>query len=734
MLYSVHMKQTWQFHIPDMDCASCVVDIEQQLQGEKGVERASVHFPSKSLTVVADDAQIKSESVIALLKQAGYKAMPMSGEGEHDHMAMLASTDTHRRSIRLAVAIIASLSIIAIEVLAAKGETAAWLQAGIAFLILVWPSQEFFRLGIPRFITRAKPNMDTLIAVGVSAAFLLSIYNLVQGAYDHLYFMDAAIIPTFILLGRFIESRSQGKASQSIARLVALAAKEADKIIDHGQVKRVPIDQLIVGDLVRVKPGEKIPSDGVIVEGASSLNESLVTGESVPVEKGIGLRVYGGTINGDGLLTVRIDRLGSETMLGQIIHFVQEAQMSKAPLQKLADIIANYFVWAVMALSVLSGVAWFIAGAGPERAFVIAVSVLVIACPCALGLATPLAILVATGQGAALGVLFRSAERLEQLSGITAIAFDKTGTLTEGRPLLERFVELIHEDDTLSVVYSIESVSSHPLAQGLASSLKDDESVQQLPVQEVISEAGAGMSAKVNGAIWRVGKRDYVLAAGATIPTGHEAAINKAAEEGHSLVFVGRNTQIVGYFLLTDKPKANATSALAYFANAGLGLTMLTGDRPQAAAMVAQSVGLKPEQVQAGLTPQDKITIIEQLQKSGQVVAMVGDGINDSPALAKADVGIAVSTGADVAVETADIVLVGGDLAKAAAAHSLAQSTVRIIKQNLFWAFGYNALGIPLAMFGLLDPKFSALAMALSSLSVVLNSLRLRRFQPPAIQ
>lgn len=710
-----------------------MIDIEQQLQGEKGVVTAAVHYPTKTLTMEADSEQISTQHIAHLLKQSGYTAQTIGEEDDHAHMHHEEAGGLKRRLFKLSFAAVAAVMVVTLDVFVPDSSTNAWIQAALALAIIAGPGQEFFRLGIPRFITRAKPNMDTLIALGISAAFALSLYNVINGHIAHLYFMDAAIISTFILLGRFLETRSQGRASQAMSRLLSLAAKQARLLTNSGEVKLVAVDALKIGDKVQVRPGEKIPSDGVIVDGLSGINESMVTGESVPVQKQMGDRVFGSTINGDGVLIVQIDRLGSQTLLGQIMHFVEQAQMSKAPLQRLADTVSNYFVWGVIFVALISGAAWYAAGSSFEQAFIILVSVLVIACPCALGLATPMSIMVATGNGASMGILFRSAQALERLKHLTAIVFDKTGTLTRGRPTVASFQEIVHEEETLSILYTLESQSSHPLAGGIAESLQHKEGVQRVPLTDIRSESGKGMMAKMNGAIWRAGSKSWLQEQGVVIADEVERAVEKAANEGYSFTFASRNKVLLGYFLLIDAPKANAGAALKYFQRAGLSVAMLTGDREKAAQRIAQTVGLPNTAVFAGLKPQDKIEQIKAMQAKGSVVAMVGDGINDSPALAQADVGIAVSTGADVAVETADVILVGGDLSKAATAHALAKATVRNIKQNLFWAFAYNSLGVPLAAFGLLDPKISAFAMAFSSLSVVLNSLRLRRFKAPAI-
>ncbi len=740
-------KQT--FSIPDMDCASCVVHIEKDLKKMAGVKSAAVNFAVGKAVVEYDESLVTHQDIVKRVKESGYTAKAAEQQqapaghdmGQHaghtmptgaahdmdDHAGHAKAEDDAtlaRRKRELAVALVLSVLVLVFNFWTSYSSRHLWMLVA-SLVILVYPGREFYQRGIPPFLKRGHPNMDTLVALGVSAAFTYSVYTTMVLRSEIDYFMDAAIISTFILLGRYLEAISKGKASQAVKKLLTLSAKQAHRRLPDGSTEDIALEAVRAGDELLVKPGEKLPLDGVIINGQSTVDESMITGESVPVEKSEGARVIGATINGNGVLVVRVDRVGSDTVLSQIIRLVEEAQMSKAPIQKLVDIISTYFVWAVLIITAATALAWYFLGGEVNVAFVNAVSVIIIACPCALGLATPISIVVGTGKAASLGILFKNAESLERLRAVTAIAFDKTGTLTRGFPDVRGWTSFADEPDVLSVVYTLEAASDHPLAKSVASYLAAREG-RMMPVTQIENVSGKGMRGRHDDARFLVGSLSFIEGEGVDVQASQRDAIVKAQNEGQTVVAVARNRRLVGFLSLMDALKETSADAVRSLHARGIKTIMMTGDNERVAQAVASQAGI--DDVRAQMMPQDKIDVLSNLQQEGHVVGMVGDGINDSPALAQADVGIAVGTGADVAIEAADVILVKGDLSKAVQAIALSAATLRNIKQNLFWAFVYNVVGIPIAALGFLDPKFSAAAMAFSSLSVVLNALRLRRF------
>lgn len=647
----------------------------------------------------------------------------------HEDQAAHAMTEDHaaiaRRQKKVIVATLLSLVTVALGV-SGNSQRHVWMMLA-TFVVLVYPGQEFFRLGIPPFIKRGRPNMDTLVALGISAAFAFSVYTTMIAGANTGYFVDASIIATFILLGRYLEAISKGRASVAVKRLLTLSAKQAHRLRNDGSSEDVDMKALQIGDQLMVKPGEKIPLDGLVLNGQSQVDESLITGESVPVEKGEGDTLIGATMNGTGALVMRVTKVGDATVLSQIIRLVQDAQRFKAPIQKLADTVSSYFVWGVLGVTALTFAGWYLWGAETNRAFINAVSVIIIACPCALGLATPISIMVGTGKAAGFGILFKNAESLQRLREVTSIAFDKTGTLTKGAPDVRGWTAFQDEPDVLSVAYTLEAASDHPLSKSLVAYLQSREA-RMMPVTGIENVSGKGMRGRHDEARFLVGSLGFVEGEGVDVSPQQRSMVEQAQNNGEIAVVVARNRRLIGFFTLADTLKDSAAESIRLLRARGIRTVMLTGDHARAAESMAEQAGI--DDVRSSLSPQDKIDEIATLQQQGQVVAMVGDGINDSPALAQADVGIAVGTGADVAMEAADVVLVKGDLGKVAGAMNVSAAIMGNIKQNLFWAFIYNAIGIPVAALGFLDPKWSAAAMALSSLSVVVNALRLQRLKP----
>ncbi len=611
-------------------------------------------------------------------------------------------------------------------------------------LILVLPvmaaGYKFYTVGF-RTLLKGSPNMDSLIAVGTSAAFLYGIYALSRIASGdasyaaQLYFETAATIITLILLGKFLETRSKGKASEAIKKLAGLQPKQAT--IMHGESEiEIPIDEVDMGDFIVVKPGERIPVDGIVRKGHSSVDESMLTGESIPVEKTVGDTVIGASINKNGSLIFEATKVGKDTALSQIIKLVEEAQGSKAPIARLADVIAGYFVPFVMSAAVLSGLAWYFAGEGPVFSLTIFISVLVIACPCALGLATPTAIMVGTGKGAEYGVLIKSGGALEAAHKINAIVFDKTGTITKGQPEVTdiHIFDDMSEDDILRIAASAEKVSEHPLGEAVVR--KAESQNLELERPEVFqSFTGKGIEAVLEGKKVLIGNKKLFTDRSIALDGNIESILDELSKEGKTPVICSVDGVMKAVFGIADVIKKESAEAVKELAEMGIDVYMITGDNRQTAEAIARQVGIKS--VLAEVLPGDKAQEVKKLQGKGLMVAMVGDGINDAPALAQADIGIAIGSGTDVAMESADIVLMHSKITDVVTAIKLSRSTIRNIKQNLFWAFAYNTAGIPIAagllhIFGgpLLNPMIAAAAMSMSSVSVVSNALRLKNFKP----
>jgi Cu+-exporting ATPase len=738
-------KKKIQLDIEGMHCASCVANIEGDLKKKDGVADARINFALEQGAVEFDEEKISQEDVIAAIKKSGYKAVPTGGGsmGQHDmstmehanmkdmqpgmdhaaHASAEGKKAVAKRLYSLAAAGILSIPILLLTFVVHIE------QGGVIMMLLsigvLYAGRDFFRIGIPALF-RGRPDMDTLVALGVGAAFLYSSFVVLFSPGEAEYFMDVGIIVTFILLGRYLEARAKGRASEAIKKLLQLSAKVAHKVGADGEVSDIPIENVQPGDRLLVKPGEKVPVDGVIVDGAATVDESMVTGESIPVEKNVGDSVIGATINSNQTFTMEAKKVGADTVLAQIVKLVQEAQMSRSPIQKLVDVVSKYFVWAVILIAILTFVGWFFVDGTIARALVYTVTVLIIACPCALGLATPISIVVGTGRGAGLGILIKNAESLEKMEKISVVAFDKTGTITKGQPEVQKWVSTHEKSDALlSAAYRLEAQSEHPLAKSIVKWISEQKEIKKsVSISKVVAVTGRGIEGDSGGKQYRIGSLRFLRENNVDIKQ-YEKEAGSYADKGHTVIGFAEDVELVGFFAVQDGLKETSKDAIQNLKSRGIKTVMLTGDNTSVAEEIARQVGI--DEVRAEVMPEDKVQIIKDLQKQNQFVAMVGDGINDAPALAQSNVGIAMGTGTDVAMETGDVVLVKGDLMKASESIALSKATLGNIKQNLFWAFIYNSVGVPIAVLGFLNPKISAAAMAMSSISVVLNALRLKR-------
>ncbi|MFA6466682.1 MAG: heavy metal translocating P-type ATPase [Patescibacteria group bacterium] len=712
-----------QLQITGIHCASCVNVIEKNLKKREGIKTGLVNFALEQASVEYDENVLSEQEVIAVINKAGYQAKIISPGQRPDmegHQMTVNSGDqeSKTRLRRFIVAAILTIFILALDfLLDIASEETMMLILSIGLLSVGW---EFFKVGLPALF-RAQPNMDTLVALGSGTAFLYSAYVVLFVMEGEMYFMDVAFIITFILLGRYLEARAKGKASEAIKNLLQLAPKIAHKFISGQEIKDIDLDQVQIGDRLLVKPGEKVPVDGAIVDGSVSIDESMVTGESLPVEKTVGDKVIGATLNSNQVFVMQAEKIGADTVLAQIVKMVQKAQMSKAPIQKLVDKISKYFVWVVLAIALMTFFGWLAWGVGSGQAIFYTVTVLVIACPCALGLATPISIVVGAGRGARLGILIKNSEALEKMHKITVIAFDKTGTLTKGNP---EVVSISGDKNILEIAYSLEQNSEHALAKAIVKKAKQENIYAQV-VKNFRAVTGRGIVGELGDKKYFLGNASLLRENNINFTEAAKDIIKSGENKGQTALLLADSEKYLGAIFVADKLKTNAKEIIAKIKKMNITTIMMTGDNSLTAQSISSEVGI--DKFYARLMPAEKVAKIKELQEQGEFVAMVGDGINDAPALAQANVGIAIGTGTDVAVETGDIVLVKGDLAKAVEAINLSKATLKTIKENLFWAFIYNSVGIPIAVLGFLNPAISALAMSFSSVSVVLNALRLKK-------
>jgi Cu+-exporting ATPase len=715
---TVEHPERVQLALEGMTCASCATRIERKLNKLDGVE-ATVNYALDQAAVAYDPARVDVGDLIAAVEAAGYRARTAAQAAADERRA-------HALGRRLLAAAVLTVPLALVGMLPPLQFTGwEWVALALATPVVFWAGIGFHRAALVN-ARHGAATMDTLISIGTIAAWAWSVVALVFLDDAHTYFEVAGVITTLILLGRFLEARARRRSSAAIRALLELGAKDA-RVLRDGREVVVPVDELVSGDLFVVRPGEKIATDGIVEDGASAIDQSMLTGEPVPAEVGPGDEVVGATINTSGRLVVRATNIGSETALAQIARLVEEAQGGKAPIQRLVDRVSAVFVPIVIGLSVATLVGWLALTGDPAASFTAAVAVLIIACPCALGLATPTALMVGTGRGAQLGLLIKGPEILERTRRVTTIVLDKTGTVTEGRM---RFTDAfpaagVAREDLLRLAGAAEDGSEHPIARAIAERAREE--LGELPrVESFANRAGLGVEAVVEGRAVVVGRPSFLAKWGLELSGALENARAQAEAEGRTVVAVGWNGEARGLLAVADRVKATSREAVEQLKALGLVPVLLTGDNALTARAVAGQVGI--EHVLAEVLPADKVEEVKRLQETGKIVAMVGDGVNDAPALAQADLGLAIGTGTDVAIEASDLTLVSGDLRAAADAIRLARQTLRTIKANLFWAFAYNVAAIPLAVAGLLNPIIAAAAMAASSLFVVTNSLRLRRF------
>lgn len=748
--------------IGGMTCAACSKAVERVVKKLDGIESINVNIATEKATINYDPSKVRLSQIKSSIVKAGYEVLQENNkekEIDKDKLRKEKEMKTLFTKFIIAIGFSIPLFYIAMGPMISK-PIGPWpvpmvidptnnpLNYALIQLILVIPvmlaGYKFYINGFKALIGRS-PNMDSLVAIGTSAAFIYSVYTTIQiangqahnrhgGGHHQLYFESAGIIIALILLGKYLESRSKGKTSEAIKKLMGLQPKTAI-IIKNDKEMEIPIEEVEVGDIIIVKPGGKIPVDGIVVQGHTSVDESMLTGESIPVEKNIGDKVTGASINKNGSIRFKAQKVGSDTALAQIIKLVEDAQGKKAPIAQLADTVSGYFVPTVILISVVAAFLWFIVGNKDlEFVLTIFISVLVIACPCALGLATPTAIMVGTGKGAENGILIKGGEALELAHKVDTIIFDKTGTITEGKPTVTEIIvnENIDENYLLSLAASAEKGSEHPLGEAIVK-YAEYKQVELMKVNKFKAIPGHGIEVSIDSKEILLGNKKLMVDRNISLET-LEIESDKLASKGKTPMYVSIDNKIAGIIAVADIVKESSKKAIEKLHDMGIKVAMVTGDNEKTAQAIAKEVGI--DIVLAEVLPQDKSNEVKKLQSEGRFVAMVGDGINDAPALAQADIGIAIGSGTDVAMESADVVLMKSDLMDVCNSIKLSNETIKNIKQNLFWAFGYNTIGIPIAagvlyIFGgpLLNPMFAAAAMSLSSVSVVTNALRLKNFK-----
>lgn len=758
------MKMT--LRIGGMHCAACSRAVERALKKTEGVESAAVNIATEKAVLVFDDKKLKYKDIVNAIVKAGYQVV-----GKEEDILEKKAKEIKEQKIRLIISAIFSIPLFYIsmspmikfvklplpEILSHHSNPQIFSIVALILCIPVMVSgYKFYTLGFPALF-RGAPNMDSLVAIGTTASFVYSVYSSVLSFIglnphgDNLYYESAAVIITLVQFGKYLEARSKGKTGEAIKKLMGLQPKTA-RIIENGEEKEIKIEDLKVGNILIVRPGEKIPVDGEIIEGYSSVDESMLTGESIPIEKNIGDKVVGASINKTGTFKFKATKVGDDTALAQIIKLVEDAQGSKAPISHIADVVSSYFVPAVISIALISGIAWFIAVHNFVFSLTVFVSVLVIACPCALGLATPTAIMVGTGKGAELGILFKNAEALELSQKINAIMFDKTGTLTEGKPYLTDIISNDKSDKErlLLLTASAENGSEHPLAEAIVREAKE-KNIKPLPIENFKALSGFGIDAIIDKKRILIGNKKLMEKENISVESFFNET-EKLSKEGKTPMYVAEDGKLLGIIACADKLKKDSVYTINRLHKLNIKTVMITGDNKNTAEAIANETGI--DIVLSEVLPEEKSNEVKKLQDKNYIVAMVGDGINDAPALTQANVGIAIGSGTDVAIESADIVLVKSKTEDVVTAIELSKATMRDIKQNLFWAFCYNVLGIPVAagllhifreslidsaignflvaIMGedlLLNPIFAALAMSLSSVCVVTNALRLNFFK-----
>ena len=748
-----------KYDVRGMTCSACVANVTKAVEKLDGVSNANVNLMTNSMKVNFDENKINDEEIIKAVEKIGYGASPAGEKIKNED----APFDERERALKHRL-ISSSIFMLVLMYIAMgpmvhlptprifHGREGAVIFAFSQFLLalpVVYINRDFYISGFKGLNNRA-PNMDSLVAIGSLAALVYGIfaiymmaYGFGQGdmelvdAYRHnLYFESSAMILTLITVGKYLEEKSKNKTRSSLAKLMDLAPKMATVIEDGEEVVK-NIEDVRVGDILIVRPGESVAVDGKVIEGASSLDESAVTGESIPVQKSVGDRVISASINTTGSFKFKAEKVGEDTTISQIIKLVDEANQSKAPIAKLADEIAGVFVPAVLIISAITFGVWMYLGYGFENALNFAISVLVISCPCALGLATPVSIMVATGKSADFGLLFKNAEVLENLHKIDVIVMDKTGTITDGKPILTDIVTALDQDEFLKIAGSIEKNSQHPLASAILN-YAEEKNINLEEITNFNSVSGRGLNGEVAGNKYLAGNLEYMLEEKIDLK-GFKSKAEELAGEGKTSMYFANDKEVIGIISVKDLPKKSSKDAIKLLRDMGKKIIMLTGDNEKTAEAIAGEIGV--DETLAGLLPQDKNKEIDKIQKNGKKVLMIGDGINDAPSLAKADIGMAIGHGTDVAIESSDVVLMRSDLLDVVSALELSKATIKNIKENLFWAFFYNTIGIPIAAgllfpaFGIkLSPMFAAFAMSLSSVFVVNNALRLRRFKPRGLK
>lgn len=723
------------FPILDMSCAACATRVDKTLNHQQGVKEASVNYAAATATVEYNSQETSPEQLKKAIQDAGYDLLIDIDDNTSDKVEQVQYERFEKLKKRTIWAIILAIPVVVIGMFMMNMPYANEIMWILSTPIVFWLGRDFF-INAWKQLKHRSSNMDTLVALSTAIAYLFSVFNMLfpefwlsQGIHPHVYFEAASVIVAFILLGRLLEEKAKGNTSSAIKKLMGLQLKTVTVVDEHGNQKIISIDQIKLNDIIIVKPGEKIAVDGTVIDGNSYVDESMLSGEPVPVLKTEKTKVYAGTINQKGSFRFRAEKIGSETMLAQIIRMVQDAQGSKAPVQKLVDKIAAIFVPVIISISIISFILWLILDpvSGFTHGLLAIVTVLVIACPCALGLATPTAIMVGIGKGAERGILIKDAESLEIAKNVNVIVLDKTGTITEGKPAVTDMIWFNNENKNESILFSLEKLSEHPLSEAITNYIEAD-----TPKPDIFeSITGKGIMGSFNGMMYYVGNQKLLDENNIRIEIKHENEANQLASESKTVIWFANCIEVLALIGITDKIKENSVKAVSQLHAASIEVYMLTGDNDATASEIAEKVGIK--YYKASVLPHEKADFIKQLQVQGKIVGMVGDGINDSAALAQADLSIAMGRGSDIAMDVAKMTIISSDLTKIPEAIRLSRLTVRTIKQNLFWAFIYNLIGVPIAagilypISGfLLNPMIAGIAMAMSSISVVTNSLRLK--------